>query len=240
MKSALGKSTTFRFAIADTAPRSECWSLFTNGSDVYLTSNAHKRVLKVSLHQSGVCQIALLEGFFSEHIEWREDGPEFRSILRWKRNPTPKAKGQVAASILFAADGFWPEHEAIPASKAYAALPPPPVMHGRRVDITFSWDDPREIAKLGSWTDELLYSTKLPDGQFVSLLQFVDPLPDGFFDFTPLTSKYSVTLGIHENELDDARGISCFDCAQLFEGHACIRSLHNMRLMSIPAPKHGG
>lgn len=218
----MGKATTFRFAIADTKPRSECWSVFTNGSDVYLTSNAHKRVLKISLHQSGVCQIALLEGFFVEHVEWREDGPEFRSILRWKRIPTPEGRGQVAASILFASDGSWPEQEAIPASKPYVALPPPPKMHGRRVDIVYSRDDPRHIAKLGKWTDELLFATQLPDGEFVSLMQFVAPLPKDFFDFRPLTSPYGVALGIHENEMDDARRISCFDCAQLFEGHGSI------------------
>lgn len=179
-----------------TKPRSECWSVLINGNDVYLTSNAHKRALKVSLHQSGVCQIALLEGFFAEHVEWREDGPEFRSILRWKRTPTPEGRGRVAASILFASDGFWPEQEAIPASKPYVALAPPPEMHGRRVDIVYSRDDPRHIAKLGNWTDELFFATELPDGEFVSLMQFVEPLPKDFFDFKPLTSPYGVTLGI--------------------------------------------
>ncbi len=107
-------------------------------------------------------------------------------------------------------------------------------MHGRRVDIVYSRDDPRHIAKLGRWTDELLFSRELPGGEFVSLMQFVTPLPKDFFDFRSLTGPYCITLGIDENEMDDARGISCFDCAQLLEGHGCIRSLHNMRLVSAP------
>lgn len=230
----MGKTTSFRFAISDTKPRSECWSVFTNGNDVYLTSNTHKHVLKVSLHQSGVCQTAFLENFFEEQIEWREDGPEFRSILRWKRLPTPEGRGQVAASILFASDGVWPEQEAIPASKPFTALTPPPDMHGQRVDIVYSHDDPRRIANLGGWTDELLFSTELLNGEYVSLMQFVDPLPKDFFDFKPMPGQYGVTLGIDDDEIKDARGISCFECVQRFEGHGYIFSLHNMRLMSVP------
>ncbi len=57
----MAKSESFRFAIADNKVRSECWSVFANKSDVYLTASAYKRTLKVSLHGSGVCQIALLE-----------------------------------------------------------------------------------------------------------------------------------------------------------------------------------
>jgi len=193
-------------------------------------------MLKVSLHQSGVCQIALLEGFFKEHIEWREDGPEFRSILRWKRLSIPEERGQVAASILFASDGVWPEQEAIPDSKPYTALTPPPDMHGRRVDIVYSHDDPRHVAKLSGWTDELLFSTELANGEFVSLMQFVDPLPEDFFDFKPMPGRYGITHGIDDDELEDARGISCLECSQRFEGHGYIYSLHNMRLMSVPRP----
>ncbi len=68
----MAKATAFRFAIADDRPRSECWSLFISQNDVYLTSNAYKQVLKVSLHQSGICQVALLEDFFAQHVEWRK------------------------------------------------------------------------------------------------------------------------------------------------------------------------
>lgn len=230
----MAKARSFRFAIADTVPRSECWSFFTNGNDVYLTSNAHKRVLKVSLHASGVCQVALLEGFFAEHIEWREYSPDFRSILRWRRLPTQENKGQVAASILFASYDFWPEQEAIPSSKPFTSLSPPPDMHGMMVNVVYSRDNPNDIAKLGQWTDELLFATQLPNGEFVCLMQEITPLPEDFFDFAPLSSPYNVTLGIDEAEMDDARGISSFDCAQLFEGHGCIRSLHNMRMVSVP------
>ncbi|MCF6121594.1 hypothetical protein EN904_01565 [Mesorhizobium sp. M7A.F.Ca.CA.001.07.2.1] len=190
-------------------------------------------MLKLSLHQSGVCQVALLEGFFAQHLEWREDGPDFRSILRWQRLSTQEDRGQVAASILFASDGFWPEQEAIPNTKQYTALAPPPHMCGRMVNVVYSREDPNRIAKLGVWTDELLFSTQLPSGEFVCLMQSIEPLPEDFFAFAPVLSPYSITLGIDENEMDDARGISCFDCAQLFEGHGCIRSLHNMRLMSV-------
>jgi len=233
----MAKPTTFRFAIADDKPLSECWSVFTNQNDVYLTSNTQKRLLKVSLHQSGVCQVALLEGFFKKHVEWREERPESRTILRWKRLSTPKDRGQVTASILFASDGFWPEGEPIPASKPYTALAPPPQMHGRRVDVVYSLSDPKHVAKLGEWTDKLLFSTQLPNGEFIGLMQFVEPLAEDFFAFSPMTSAFGISLGIEENEIDDVRGISFLDCTQLFEGHCLIRSLHNMRLIKVQKGK---
>ena len=231
----MSKRGSFRFAIADDALRSECWSLFTNGDDVYLTSNAHKRALKVSLHRSGICQIALLEGFFEEHVEWREDRPEFRSILRWKRLPSPDEGAQIAASILFASYEFWPEQEAVPRSKSYIPLPPPPDMYARVVDIAFGGQDPAEAAEIGGWTDELLHSFRLPNGEFVCLVQRLERLPEGFFDFAPQLSPYALTLGIDEADLHDARGISVFYCMHRREGHADIRSLHNMRAATVPA-----
>ena len=229
----MAKSNSFRFAIADELPRSECWSLFTKGNDVYLTGSAYKKTLKVSLHQSGVCQIALLEGFFTKHVEGQTGAPEFRSILRWKRLPTPINSGQVAASILFASYEFWPEQEPIPSSKPFTKIEPPPDLYCRLINVVYSHDDPRLIEKLGEWTDELLFSKQLPNGEFVCLMQEIRPLEDGFFDFAPVPSPTYVTLGIEEDELDDARGISVFDCAQMFEGHGCIRSLHNMRMMTV-------
>jgi hypothetical protein len=222
-----------RFAIADTKPRSECWAIFTNKNDVYLTGSAYKQALKLSLHGSGVCQIALLDNFFEKHISWRESSPDHRAILRWKRLPTPLFGGQCAASILFASFDFWPEHEAINASKKYIALKPPAKNFARRVDVVFSRADPRHIAKLGDWTDELIFCKKLPNGEYVCLLQFLEPLSQSFFDFTPIESPYFVTLGLEEGEIDDARGISALDCAIFHEGHGCIRSLHNMRIARV-------
>jgi len=222
-----------RFAIADTKPRSECWSIFTNKNDVYLTGNAYKQTLKLSLHGSGVCQIALLESFFEEQVAWRDEGPEHRAILRWKRLPTPLFQGQCAASIMFASYDFWPEHDPIKSSKKYIALEPPGKNFARRVDVVFSRVDPTHIAELGHWTDELIFCKQLPNGEYVCLLQFLEPLPENFFDFAPIESPYFVTLGLEEGEIDDARGISTFDCAIFREGHGCIRSLHNMRVASV-------
>lgn len=230
----MAKSNSFRFAISDASVRSECWTVFTNKDDVYLTGSAYRKALKVSLHGSGVCQIALLEQFVAKHVEGRDERPEDRTILRWKRLTTPEGRGQVAATILFASYEFWPEQEEMPRSKPYTKLRPPPDMHARMIDVVYSRDDPKRIAELGEWTDELLYSFQLPSGEFVALVQRVEPLPEGFFDFAPMPGRYGLSLGIGESEMDDARGISTFDCAQLYEGHACIRSLHNMRFVTVP------
>lgn len=229
----MAKSDTFRFAIADTNPCSECWSVFTKGDDVYLTGSAYKNTLKLSLHGSGVCQVALLENFFAQHVKPREEAPEYRSILRWHRLPSQHGSGQVAATILFASFQFWPEAEPIPASKRYTALPPPPDRYAVMVDIIFSLDDPQEVARLGDWESALLFSTKLPNGEFVCLRHRMELLPADFFEPAPMPSPYAVSLGVPDDELDDARGISVLDCAQLFEGHGCIRSLHNMRVTRV-------
>lgn len=227
----------FRFVIADEKARSEYWTVFTNKNDFYLTTNAHKQALKVSLHGSGVCQVALLEGFFAKEIEWRKERPTDRTILRWKRLPTPQLKGQVAASILFASYEFWPEQEEVPASKPHTRLPPPPDMHGRSVHVIYSRTDPARVAKLGGWSDELLYSTRLPNGDYVALHTEVTPLPSDFFAYSAVGGPYVLTLGIDEEEVDDARGISALECLHQREGHCDILSMHNMHLKKMTRPE---
>lgn len=231
------KSNSFRFAIADGVPRSECWSFFTNGNDVYLTGSAYKRVLKISLHERGVCQIAMLKEFFVEHVEGRSQAPQFRDILRWKRIPTPLIQGQVAATILFASCEFWPEKDPIPASKPFKSLPPPPSTHCLNVDVVYSRVNPQHISKVGEWTDDLLFSLQLPNGEFVCLMQRIDQLPEDFFDFGPIGRRRFLTLDVEEADMKDIRGISVFDCALLNEGCGHVQSLHNMRLMTVDAAR---
>ena len=185
----MAKSNTIRFAISDSKPRSECWSIWTNKNDVYLAGSFYKDTLKVSLHGSGVCQVALLDEFFEKHVRGRDQGPEYRSILRWKRLPTPKERGQVAATILFASYEFWPEAEAIPASKTYTALPPPPDMYAVMVDIAFSLNDPAKAATLGGWSSELLFTTQLLNGEFVCVTHRLERLPADFLNLRDLRLK---------------------------------------------------
>ncbi len=49
------------------------------------------------------------------------------------------------------------------------------------MNVVYSREDPYQVAKLGEWTDELLFSTNLPSGEYVSLMQSIEPLPDDFF-----------------------------------------------------------
>lgn len=228
-------TSSFRFAIADNSVRSEVWSVFTNKNDVYLTGSAYKRVLKVSLHQSGVCQIAMLEGFFAEHIEGNENAPEFRDMFRWRRLPSKHMSGQMTFSVGFASFDFWPEQDNPPKSKPFTKIAPPPNGYSCHVDLAYSLDDPTIAAKLGGWTEDLLHSFQLPNLEYVCLMKRIEKLPANFFDFSRLQSKM-ITLGIDEPETADARGISVFDCYQSNEGHCHVRSLHNMRLITVRLP----
>ena len=175
----MSNASSFRFAIADTLVRSEYWTLFFNRNDVYLTGSAFKKELKLSLHQSGVCQVALLENFHAD-IATNANAPPKRDILRWRRASTPEEGGKVAAYIQFASFGDWPEADAIPSSKPYKGLPPPPYMACRTVSLSFSREDPKVVSVLGNWGDAYLFSTELPNGEFVCLMQSVDPLPWNF------------------------------------------------------------
>ena len=237
----MNKKEVFRFAIADTAARSEYWTLFFNGNDVYLTGSAFKRELKISLHQSGVCQAAFLEKFHADTVSKRH-APPTRDILRWKREPAPNQGGKVAVYIQFASYDYWPETETIPASKPYKQLLPPPFMSCRTVSLSFSREDPRAVSILGNWDDAFLYSKDLPNGEYVCLMTHVDPLPWDFFDFKPVGDRRLLLKGIEEREADDARGISYLDFALTHEGCVRVLSLHNMRLKSVrrldlPAPE---
>ena len=228
----MSENGTFRFAIADTVVRSECWTLFFNGNDVYLTGSAFKRELKISLHQSGVCQAAFLKNFHSD-IAKKDNAPITRDILRWKRTPTPQEGGKVAVYIQFASYEDWPEAEAIAPSKPYKSLAPPPFMSCRTVTLSFSREDPRAISVLGKWGDAFLYSKQIPSGEFVCLMQHEDDLPWNFFDFEPVGDRRLLLKGIDEAEADDARGINCLDFALTHEGCVRVHSLHNMRLKAV-------
>ena len=237
----MGKTSSFRFAIADTSVRSECWTLFFNGNDVYLTGSAFKKELKISLHQSGVCQAALLEAFHAD-IATNANSPPNRDILRWRRTSTPQEGGRVAVYIQFASFEGWPEAEAIPSSKPYKGLPPPPYMACRTVSLSFSREDPRAVSILGNWGDAYLFSKELPNGEFICLMNSVDPLPWDFFDFKPFGHRRMLLKGIDETEVDDVRGISSLDFALTHEGCVRVQSRHNMRLKSVrlsdlPKPK---
>lgn len=199
---------------------------------MYLTGSAFKKELKISLHKSGICQAAFLENFHAK-IASKNNAPPTRDILRWKREPTPHEGGKVAVYIQFASYEDWPEAEILPASKPYKPLLPPPFMSCRTVSLSFSREDPRAVSILGNWGDAYLYSKELPNGEYVCLMNHVDPLPWDFFEFKPVGDRRLLLKGIDEAEADDARGISCLDFALTHEGCVRVHSLHNMRLTSV-------
>lgn len=231
----MSKSSAFRFVVADTKPRSEYWSLFTNGDDVYLTGNSYKRALKISLHKSGVCQIAMLDNFFSKHVKGKSKSQKYRDLLRWKRLTIPMYRSQAAVSILFAWFEFWPEDEVIPTSKSVHKISPPPDRHGQIINVGYSGFDPKVAFELGRYPDELLFSMQFPNKEYISVTRQIQKLSKGFFDFREISESGVLTLGIPPDELDDARGISVFRCMKEVEGCATIHSLHNMRFSKVYA-----
>jgi hypothetical protein len=231
----MSKNSSFRFAIGDDKPYSETWSAWQSGSDFYLTNTAHKTTLKISLHQSGICQVAMLQTFFEKHIEGKESAPEYRDILRWKRLSTPEFGPTVVTSILFASFEFWPERENISAKKAVTWIPRPPDMFGQQVAVLYSKQDPDNHC--GDTPPEGIYLKKfqLDNGDFVLLIPRLVPLAEDFFDFKVMPDYQSfITLGIDDEEIDDARGISTFQCLKRYDGYVEIFSLHNMRFMRVP------
>jgi hypothetical protein len=94
--------TNFRFAVGSIeAGYSATWTAFGRGSEYYIGARSMMGGSKISLHQSGICRVALTEEQFKMLPNDGLAQPSDRAIVKWKRQPTPKIGASHAASIIF-------------------------------------------------------------------------------------------------------------------------------------------
>jgi hypothetical protein len=94
--------TNFRFAVgSNEAGYSSPWTAFGSGNEYYIGARHALGSSKISLHQSGVCRVALTEKHFDALPGEGLVQPSDRAIVKWKRQPTPEIGAVQVASIIF-------------------------------------------------------------------------------------------------------------------------------------------
>jgi hypothetical protein len=224
-----------RFAIGnETGACSEVWTCWANGSDFYMTANEIKGAKKISFHSSGICQYALLENFFAKVRN--HYGRKDRTVLRWRRPPTPDRGPLLVAYFVFAAFETWEPFWEIE-DKPITLLAPPEHGWARVVNVVYSREDPDNHC--GGTPPEEVYIArfKLANGDFVTLIPGLVELPRGFFDEQPIPDV--PIFSKIDPAVTDARNIAVLIPA-LHEpdGPLRVSSLHNMRMRTIPIEQY--
>jgi hypothetical protein len=77
------------------------WAAFGSGNEYYIGARHAMGSSKISLHQSGICRIALTEKHFAALPAEGLTQPSDRVMVKWKRQPTPEIGAAHVASIIF-------------------------------------------------------------------------------------------------------------------------------------------
>jgi len=77
------------------------WTAFGTGNEYYIGARHVMGSTKISLHQSGICRVALTEKHFNALPGDGLTQPPDRAMVKWKRPPTPDVGAAHVASIIF-------------------------------------------------------------------------------------------------------------------------------------------
>jgi len=77
------------------------WSAWGWRGDYYIGARSVLGSMKVSLHASGICRLALTERHFAALTERGLIPPEERAIVKWRRPPAPEVGAMLAVVLVF-------------------------------------------------------------------------------------------------------------------------------------------
>lgn len=189
--------------------------------------------IKLSVHGSGVCQLAFDSNYKDEILATPNIPFADRTIKRWRRAPTPPIGPIHLTNIFFAAFETWENSEETECIKATELIPPPASGHAVVVSIFVSKDDPIEKCAPYQAEDIMLGYFQVESGDYFTVLVAETPLPEGYFDFRKVPWFMGVGAD-SEAGWDDARGISSISFEPRADGGVDFHSKHNMRIMSVP------
>lgn len=206
---------------------SEVWTVWANGSDVYLTCTGMSGQSKISLHESGICRYAHLKSFFeSNKIKF---GRQDRVSLKWRRPPTPEEGAVHATELIFAAYNSWEPFWQYEKKKRLQRLLPPPRGIGLRVSIVFSKQDPDVYC-----SDPRVARFRLPSEEYVTLIFAYFDLPNDFFEIGALPNVPILSSSFSLEKEVDVRNVAVMYPGLIEpDGPLQVLSLHNVRFRKI-------
>ena len=94
-----------RFAIGKPgAGHSAVWAAWGHRNDYYLGARCILGSTKISLHQTGICRLALTERHYNQLVEWGLPQPSDRAFVKWKRTVAPETGAALAVVLVFPTD----------------------------------------------------------------------------------------------------------------------------------------
>ena len=146
-------------------PHSSVWKIWTRRSDVYLSARALAADLKVSLHESGQCQLSRTTEWIARSGLRNCD----RHLQQWRRRRAYPASATVHLFrvVIPGTELRCASPERTPACKV-VWYPPPPTGHAACIEL---WLTPRvaDRPSAANFANDLLGILTLDDGRFVGV-----------------------------------------------------------------------
>jgi hypothetical protein len=165
-------ATNFRFAVGNSLRGfSSVWTAFGNASDYYIGCRPSMGSIKISLHASGICRIALTDKQYSELEKEGLKQPADRALVKWRRAKTPPIGAVHVASVIFPTDDLSLTEEPISKHKKpliiFDAAPP-----GRAVEFGFfySLEDDAAMEERYARIGKSIVCTTLDSGEYVTVV----------------------------------------------------------------------
>jgi hypothetical protein len=220
-----------RFGIGEDGNRySEIWKLWCNRSDVYLTSKAFGGRIKLSLHQSGVCQYAFSKDFFDKSADLLKPAFPDRTWERWHRRIAIGKDIVHAATVIFSSSEEWNAYD-VSGNVEAVLLPPPPHGYCFEICLMFSAIPHSKYANPGDAVP--MREFVLDSGEFLSVWTTFSKLPNDYFDFQKIGGGIVEFGPVLAGKGSDVRGISVVHLTRTDDGPLRIHSSHNMRLVTV-------
>ncbi len=80
------------------------WAFWGNNSDFYIGARSILGSMKISLHKSGKCRVALTDQHFTALAQKGLSVPTDRAFVKWERLPTPEEGAHLVVLLVFPTD----------------------------------------------------------------------------------------------------------------------------------------
>ena len=185
-----------RFGVgAKDKPYSSVWVAFTNNNDLYLGVRGLTGAIKVSLHESELCRLAVDEQYWTNLADHGVAVQRDRAIVKWRRSSTPETGVVHVLSLLFPTDFLRLYRKPLRLNKPVFYIEPAPEGHAIEFGFFYSKEGPETLEEKLLSIGTPMFNTCLLNGEFVSMIsreipfgpENMPPFPNRTSDVEPLS-----------------------------------------------------
>ena len=165
------KLDKIRFAIGSKTQRhSSSWAITFNKSDVYVGARYVMGTMKISLHESGHCKLALDRKHWQHLADLGIAVRNDWAFVRWKKSPTPVSGAVHVMSVTFPSDFQLLNAPRVRENKPVIYLEPAPTGQAIEVGLFYSKEPPASLGAKLEKTGLPMFNAQLENGEFVSVV----------------------------------------------------------------------